>query len=32
MLVEERIEIDGGPEASKMDALVAYLQRLGASR
>ena len=30
-LIEERVEIDGGSQASKMDALVAYLQRLGAS-
>jgi cbb3-type cytochrome c oxidase subunit II len=29
-LLEERVEIDGGT-ASKMDALVAYLQRLGTS-
>lgn len=31
-LVDERIAIEGGGEVSKMDALVAYLQRLGRPR
>jgi cytochrome c oxidase cbb3-type subunit I/II len=30
-LIDERIAIAGGGEASKMDALIAYLQRLGRS-